>query len=146
MEDKVIVWVHGDQLSPYSPALQAAPGAPAVFVWDDALLAEWSISLKRIVFMYECLLEMPVMIRRGNVAEEVIAFAEEHNARRILTGSSPSPHHRLLCQKISQGMPKGSRLEVLRPEPFVDYAGSIDLKRFSRYWQKVQRFAMKPRR
>jgi hypothetical protein len=65
-----IVWIHGDCLSPYGPALTAYPGAPAIWVWDDALLEEWRISLKRIVFIYECLLDLPVVIRRGDVATE----------------------------------------------------------------------------
>lgn len=138
-----IVWVHGDCLTPTSPALQAHPGAPAIFVWDDALLADWQISLKRVVFMYECLLELPVTIRRGEVAAEVVAFAHQHNARRIVTTESPSPHFRRLCKRISSAMPSGSRLEVLKVEPFVDYPGHIDLKRFSRYWNTVRRHAFR---
>jgi len=31
-----VVWVHGDCLSPYGPALKAYPDAPAIWVWDSA--------------------------------------------------------------------------------------------------------------
>ncbi len=62
-----VVWVHGDVLSPYGPALKVYPDAPAIWVWDDALIEEWQLSLKRITFIYECLLELPVVIRRGDV-------------------------------------------------------------------------------
>lgn len=143
MNDLTIIWVHGDNLNPYSAAFQAAPGVPAIFVWDDALLEEWQISLKRIVFIYECLLELPVVIRRGDVAEEVVRFAQEHQARRVLTSESPSPRHRLLCQTIIKNMPKGSRLEVLHEPAFVDDIERIDLKRFSRYWNAVKKRAMR---
>jgi len=139
--NKSIIWVHGDVLSPYGPALQDEPESPAVFVWDEELLDMWDISLKRIAFIYECLLELPVHIRRGRVADEVIAFAHEHGAGRILTAESPSPRFDWVCRSISDGMPKGSRLEVLHVEPFIEYDGYIDLKRFSRYWRKVQKYA-----
>lgn len=69
-----IVWVHGDCLSPFNPALQAYPDAPRIWVWDEELLEEWQLSLKRIAFIYECLLELPVVMRRGDVASEVNAF------------------------------------------------------------------------
>ncbi|NJL55294.1 deoxyribodipyrimidine photo-lyase [bacterium] len=141
--NKAVVWVHGDVLSPYGPALSAEPDAPAVFVWDDALLTEWRISLKRIAFIYECLLELPVTIRRGDVAAEVAAFAQSHGAGRIVTAESPSPRFRDLCRAISHAMPSGSRLEVLRVEPFVAHDGPLDLKRFSRYWQAVKDDAMR---
>ncbi len=140
---KTIVWIHADVLSPYGPALQTAPDAPAIYVWDDALLAEWQISLKRIAFIYECLLELPVTIRRGDVAQEVVQFAQENGVSRILTAESPSPRFRQICQQITDSMPKGSRLEVLYVEPFVDYDGHIDLKRFSRYWQTVKKYAFR---
>lgn len=141
--DQSVVWVHGDVLSPYGPALNAQPDAPAIFVWDDVLLTEWRISLKRMTFIYECLLELSVTIRRGNVAREVAAFAQEHGAGRIVTSESPSPRFRDICRTISRSMPSGSRLEVLRVEPFVAYDGHLDLKRFSRYWQAVKDDAMR---
>lgn len=143
MADKTIVWVHGDCLRPTNPALALNPDSPAVFVWDDALLDEWQISLKRVTFIYECLLELPVTIRRGDVVTEVAAFAREHGAGRIATSASPSPRFPELCRAISHNMPSGTRLEVLKEEPFVDYNGRIDLKRFSRYWRTVKKTAMK---
>jgi hypothetical protein len=137
MSEKVIVWVHGDCLSPDNPALQAYPDAPALWVWDDVLLDEWQISLKRIVFIYECLLELPVTIRRGDLVAELREFAVEHGAARIVTAESPSPRFRAICQNLRNTLP----VEMLPVEPFIDYNGKIDLKRFSRYWQVAQRYA-----
>ncbi|GAB4510340.1 MAG: hypothetical protein OHK0046_06970 [Anaerolineae bacterium] len=139
---KTVIWIHGDNLNPQSVVFDEAPDAPAIFVWDDALLAQWRLSLKRVVFMYECLLEMPVVIRRGDVGAEVAAFALEHGAGRIITTRSPSPRFRATCKRVAAAMPSGSRLEVLRETPFVDYEGYLDLKRYSRYWNKVKKIAM----
>ncbi len=135
---KPIVWVHGDCLSPKNPALLEYPNAPAIWVWDDALLEEWKISVKRIVFIYECLLELPVTIRRGDVAAEVIAFAKEQGADGVVTAASPSPRFNTICNAIEDALSK--QIEVWTPEPFVDYDGYIDLKRFSRYWRVAQQY------
>jgi hypothetical protein len=135
-----IVWVHGDCLSPYSPALRAYPGAPALFVWDDELLAAYRLSLKRIVFITECLLELPVRIFRGDVAEAVLTFAAEHGADGIVTTESPSPRFAVISRHLGDQVP----LLVLPVEPFVVARGSLDLRRFSRYWQAVAPDALSP--
>lgn len=132
----LIVWVHGDCLSPNNPALTAHAGAPAIFVFDEALIAAWRLSLKRIVFMYECLLEMPVTIRKGDVAEQIAHFAEEHGARRIATTPSPSPRFRAICEQLRQKF----ELEIVEGEPFLNYSGKLDLARFSRYWETAKQY------
>jgi hypothetical protein len=132
---KPIIWVHGDCLSPYNPTLQEYPNAPAIWVWDEALIEEWQLSLKRLTFIYECLLELPVAIRRGDVAKEVLAFAQEHDANVVVTAESPSPRFDAICDEIEQILP----IEVLEVEPFFKYDGYIDLKRFSRYWKVAER-------
>jgi hypothetical protein len=135
---KPIDWVHGDCLSPKNPALENYPNAPAIWVWDDKLLEEWQISLKRIVFIYECLLEMPVTIRRGDVVAEVVAFAKENGADGVATADSPSPRFESICDGIEAAL--SIEVEVWEPEAFVNYDGYIDLKRFSRYWSKAQQY------
>lgn len=131
-----IIWVHGDCLSPKNPALEEYPNTPAIWVWDDALLQEWQISLKRIAFIYECLLELPVVIRKGDVAKEVLAFAKENNANKIVTTDSPSPRFDTICNQIEES----KELEVFEVDPFLEYDGFIDLKRFSRYWKVAQKY------
>ncbi|MFW9258484.1 hypothetical protein [Nostoc sp. CALU 546] len=134
--NKPIVWVHGDCLSPYNPTLQKYPNAPAIWVWDEALIEEWQLSLKRLTFIYECLLELPVVIRRGNVALEILAFAQEHDANLVVTADSPSPRFDDICNQMERSI----AMEVLEVEPFFDYDGYIDLKRFSRYWKVAQNY------
>ncbi|MDF5718123.1 MAG: hypothetical protein PUP93_30710 [Rhizonema sp. NSF051] len=131
-----IVWVHGDCLSPQNPALQQYPDAPAIWVWDDVLIKEWQLSLKRLTFVYECLLELPVVIRRGDVAQEIFAFVKEHNADKIVTVNSPSPRFNDICDQLKRFV----ELEVLEVEPFFYYEGYIDLKRFSRYWKVAEKY------
>ena len=132
---KPVVWVHGDCLDPGGPALAAHPHAPALWVWDDALLDHWNIGLKRIVFITECLLELPVAIRRGMVPREVIAFAREHGADHVVTTESPSPRFRAIVAAIEPTLP----VVVMPVPPFLPYAGPLDLSRFGAYWDVAKR-------
>lgn len=130
-----IIWIHGDCLSPCNPALQEYPNAPAIWVWDEALIEEWQLSLKRLTFIYESLLELPVVIRRGNVVQEVVAFAKEHRANLVVTVESPSPRFEEICNEIERSI----ELEIFEVEPFFEYDGYVDLKRFSRYWKVAEK-------
>ena len=138
-----IVWVHIDSLSPTNPALTANTDAPAVFVFDDSYLTARKFSLKRIVFIYECLLEMNVTIRRGDTAAQVLGFAQEHGATRIITTESVDPHLKAIYESVRKGQPEGSRLEFAPVEPFAAIDNSrLDLKRFTRYWGAVKHLAL----
>lgn len=138
MVEKTVVWVHGDCLNPQGPALTAYPDAPTVWVWDEALLTEWQISLKRVVFIYECLLELPVTIMRGDVVKELVAFAHAHQAQKIAVAHSPSPKFEEIRQALEA---EGLTVEVLEERPFVSLPQPPDLKRFSRYWRQAQKYA-----
>jgi hypothetical protein len=133
-----VIWVHGDCLDPRSPAFTAHPDAPAIFVFDDVVLDGYGVTLKRILFIYECLLEMPVTIRRGDVAVEVLAFAREHGADRIVTVATPSPRFATITRAIEADLP----VEILSPAPFVPDR-HYELKRFSRYWRDAEAQAMR---
>ncbi|TWT75466.1 hypothetical protein Pla123a_29750 [Posidoniimonas polymericola] len=127
-----ITWVHDEMLS---PAWQS-PETPSVFIFDEQWIETEQISLKRIVFMYECLLEMPgVEIRKGNVVAEVTRFAQEHHATRIVTARSPLPRLK------RQGAQLATQLTVdwIDPEPIVTLPEGVDLKRFSRYWRRAEK-------
>lgn len=139
-----ILWIHGEALGPGNPALQAHPGAPAIFVFDSDLIGSQGISLKRLGFLYECLLELPVTLRRGDVAAEVLTFAARHNADGVITTNAVDPRFETIRQAIAAVLP----LEVLTAPAFVDLnaleaAGAkahreLDLQRFSRYWKRAE--------
>ncbi len=125
-----LIWIHGDCLHRASPAQRAYPDSPSLFVWDDAELQRAGWSLKRIGFIYECLLDLPVTIRRGDPVIEVGRFARELRCSGIATMASPDP--RIQAQAAAMGA------EILPLEPFVELKGKLDLARFSRYWRKAE--------
>lgn len=135
-----LLWIHEDCLSPTAPPFAKYPDAPALWVWDDSLLAAERWSLKRILFVYETLLELPVEIDGGDPVAVLEAYAKRMGAGRIVTVQSPSPRFAEIRGALR--IP----VEVLAPVPFVEVRGAIDLKRFSRYWKRAQASAFLPTR
>lgn len=129
-----VLWIHGEALGPANPALVAHPGAPAVFVFDRDLIVQADLSLKRLGFLYECLLELPVTLRHGDGAEEVLAFARRHGADGVVTSAAVDPRFEALRERIAAQLP----VQVLEPEPFVELPEPLDLGRFSRYWRRAE--------
>ena len=139
----VLIWIHEECLTPSSPALQAHPNAPRVFVFDEN--ANQQTSLKRLVFQYECLLEIPnIEIRKGDIVEQLTLAAQEYNCSRIVTTAAIAPDLQAICTQLQRDAKL--TLTVLAPEPFVELSAAtaqqLDLKRFSRYWQAIKRQAL----
>ena len=132
---RAILWIHADCLHPQQPALAENEGSPAIFIWDESLIRRRQLSLKRIVFIYESLLDLPVTIRRGQVSDQLIYFAQENGAARIVTTRSISPGFRRIVRALRQ---RGWSVDLRDQEPFVELSPAPDLRRFSRYWRQAQ--------
>ena len=129
-----IVWVHEEALGPANAALEDCPAAPALFVFDQAWIQQQRISRKRLGFLYECCLELPVTIRKGDVASEVLAFAERHGADGVVTQAANEPRLNHIAASIDREIP----LWILDGEPFVELPKPPRLGRFSRYWREAE--------
>jgi hypothetical protein len=123
-----IQWLHPDAMH----IVEA--GLPAIFVFDEAEIEAEAWTLKRIQFLYETLLELPVEIVRGDVAAEVARFAQRQQAARVVAIDSVNPRFARQVKELQKTL----SVEVREPEPFVAYRGHLDLKRFARYWKRVE--------
>jgi deoxyribodipyrimidine photo-lyase len=65
------VWLTAESLGDVDPALAAHPDLPAVFVFDEPLLARLRLSGKRLVFLAEALAGRDVEVRLGDPVEEL---------------------------------------------------------------------------
>ncbi len=135
-----LLWIHTDALNPKSPLLLAHPDRPRVFIWDREWIAKEEINWKRLVFLAECLQEMPgeVDIRIGDPAAELLAAARASGADYILVQRTPDPRLLAAAEDLERHLP----VVWYDPPSFVESDRSLDLKRFSRYWQRVQSSAM----
>ncbi len=139
-----LVWIHTDNLDPETTICRQWPQSPAVFVWDTHWLTTQKITLKRIVFIAECLQSMPghLEIRFGDPATEVLAAAREQGAGSVVMQRTPDPRLIEAATHLEHVMP----VVMIDPPPFVEGTREFDLKRFSRYWKRAQSSAMQPTR
>ena len=124
------IWLHPDCLAADNPAYLKYPKADALFVFDEDEIEAEEWSLKRIAFLYETLIELPAEIERGNVVARLL----EKRPTKIVTVDSVNPRFPTYVKKLEAIVP----VEVLPAVPFVHYRGNLDLKRFSRYWKRVE--------
>ena len=151
-----LVWVHEEALGAANPALLAHPDAPAVAVLDADWIAgraaaatagaaslashagEWSPAPGRIRFLRACLAELPVPVREGDVAAQLLAAAEEHGCDGLVTSRPVDPRLLRSAARVAAVLP----LQMLEPEPFValpfEGQAAPDLRRFSRYWRRAE--------
>jgi deoxyribodipyrimidine photo-lyase len=148
-----LLWVHGEALGPANPALRAHPDAPALFVFDRELIEGRTatsgghaaagggpvpLAPGRLRFLRECLAELPVAVREGEVARELVAAAAELGADGIVTSRAVDPRFAAIAARVAAALP----LQILEPEPFValplDGPGAPDLRRFSRFWRQAE--------
>mgnify|MGYP006240716195 FL=1 len=129
-----ILWIHEEALGPANPALRAWPDAPALFVFDTHWIEANRVSRKRLGFLYEAALELPVTLRKGDVASEVLAFARRHEADGVVTSSAVDPRLQRILQAIEAELP----IAELAPDPFVELPRPPRLGRFSRDWREAE--------
>jgi len=124
-----IAWLHADCLN----AAWLEPTDHAVYVFDDKQIDADGWGLKRILFVYETLLELPVEIHRGPTVETLATLAR--GCEGIVTVDTPDPWLRARIADLREVAP----VEVKPAPRFVELDGDVDLKRFSRYWAKAER-------
>jgi len=123
-----LAWMHPDCLS----AAWLGPEDRAVFVFDEEYLDAAGWGIKRIAFVYEALLELPVEIHRGPSLQTLLRLRGETGATDFVTVDSPDPWLRQRCLEL------GPSLEVLPAPGFVELRGPVDLRRFSRFWSRAE--------
>jgi deoxyribodipyrimidine photo-lyase len=131
-----LVWVHEEALGAANPALLAHPDAPALAVLDAAWLAGRSPG--RLRFLQQCLADLPLEVREGDGAAELLAAARALGCDGVVSSQPVDPRLRQLAAQVAAELP----LQLLEPEPFVALPlqgqGAPDLRRFSRYWRQAE--------
>ena len=132
-----VVWVHEDMLRTNHPIFLKYPAAPAVWIWDDADLRRSPFSMKRIILRHKAMEEMPVSILRGDTLTELLRFAAENGADRIVTADSANPRVRFLLDRLTGSI----QVDRMRESEGDEYSGLLDVRNFSRYWRSIRPLA-----
>ena len=131
---QALIWLHEDSLRLSHPVFAAAPAnCEVVFIWDDQYLLKANYSLKRLVFLYETLSELPILILRGNTLE----ILSQHPASQLFVPESPNPWIKSICEQL----PSNKNIIQIDDEPFVTLKMNTQFRRFFQFWSKVERFA-----
>ena len=75
-----LYWMHTDCMSQSQEALRQG----TVFVFDDEQIEAAGWGLKRVQFLYECLLAMRVEIYRGHTVEILTLLAKRRQATIVI--------------------------------------------------------------
>ena len=122
------VWITAESLGDDDPALVANPGLPAVFVFDQPLLAKLRLSGKRLVFLAETLADLagrrPVEVRLGVVSDELAG-------RALATTYAPVPGWARIARRVD--------LVESHPWPWLVRPANAPLASFSAWRRKVGR-------
>lgn len=121
---KRVFWMHTD-------CLRQGDEQDAIFIFDPQQIEESGWGIKRLMFVYECLLQLPaVRIMKGDTVEILVA-----EGVTVVTESTPDPW---ICGRITSLKARGVSVDVMPAPPFAGVQAEGDLRRFSRYWKKAE--------
>jgi hypothetical protein len=129
-----LIWIHEEALRLTHPVFNAAPsGTRAVFIWDDNYFRALNYSLKRLIFIYETLCELPVDILRG----DAVSVIKELMPSRLYVPSTGKPHIILVIDQLKTI----TEVEIIQDEVFAQIPETTDFKRFFKYWSFAEKTA-----
>lgn len=129
-----LILLHEEALRMTHPVFKDTPSETrAIFVWDDDYFRRTDYSLKRLVFMYETLCELPIDIIRGNTLDIVRECAPS-----ILY--VPATNNPLIVD-IIHDLKSAVPVQIIEDEAFAVIKNPTDFKRFFQYWNKAKKSA-----
>ena len=129
-----LIWLHEEALRLTHPVFKTAPnGTKAIYVWDDAYFRKLNYSLKRLVFIYETLCELPIDIMRGNTAPIIQEFAPS-------TLYVPATNNPLIAEIINN-VKTTVPVQIVDDEAFSVIKKPNEFRRFFQYWNKAEKTA-----
>lgn len=129
-----LIWLHEESLRIMHPACNAAPnGTRAIYVWDDDYFRQANYSLKRLVFIYETLCELPIEIIHGNTLEVLRGFGPS-------TLYVPETNNPLITDIITV-LKSALPVQIVENEAFAVVKNPTDFRRFFHYWKKAEKSA-----
>ncbi len=129
-----LILLHEEALSINHRVFNVAPkGTKAIYVWDDSYFTQTKYSLKRLVFIYESLCDLPIDIIYGNIIDVVKELAPQ----KIFI---PATNNFMINDSIDK-IKLILNVQLVDDKPFVDINNSIEFRRFFQYWSKAKKTA-----
>ena len=129
-----LIWLHEEALRITHPVFKAAPqGTKAVYVWDDGYFRHTNYSLKRLIFIYETLCELPVDIIHGTTLDAIYELAPS----TLYIPASNNP----VIASIITSLATVVSVKKVEDEPFAVIKKLGDHRRLFQYWNKAAKTA-----
>jgi len=129
-----LILLHEEALRTNHPVfLTAPPQTKSLFIWDDHYFREVNYSLKRLVFIYETLCEMPIEILQG----ETFTVIKDLGPEVLYVPTTNNPR---ICALI-KSLECLTKVERVDEERFVTCKKPSDFKRFFQYWKRAEKTA-----
>ena len=137
-----LIWLHEEGLRRTHPIFaRAEADSPAVFVWDQAYFKAAHIGLKRQIFIYESLIDLPVDICAGTHKDVITGRIRADRVTRLLVLETPNTLLNRTVVELRQACPHVA-VEIVADTPFVTLEREPDLGRFFHYWTKAKKSAL----
>lgn len=139
MTKPTLIWIHEDTLNPNHPIFTHYAGAPAVFIFDDAMWSRHPAARKRIMFIYESVLELPVTIHKGDTLAILREQLKATNTTALAIPHTVDTRIRTLAHQLeSEGIP----VDWVRAPSLADKVVSPMPRRFFQFWNRVKKQVM----
>jgi hypothetical protein len=127
------IWVHEEALSLSHPVFKAAPeGTEAIFIWDDHFFQTQKYSLKRLVFIYECLSDLGITC----VEAPITTWLIDSKFDTVYVASSYHPVLKRCMDEISLV----KTIHRIDAEPaFKLPDDKTDYRRFFAFWRDLEK-------
>jgi hypothetical protein len=130
-----LIWLHEEALRVTHPVFSSAPERTrAIYVWDDRYLRQLNYSLKRLVFIYETLCELPVDILGG----DTVSIIKQIAPSILYVPETTRPHITITIGQIKSV----ANIKMIQDENFVTITKVTELRRFFPYWNIAQKLAL----
>lgn len=133
---KRLIWLHDEALALFGEQLLQADDV-LVFVWDKVYFQDKGWSLKRLVFLYESLLDLPypsLQVYQGDTLEVLMQLRQEYAVDEIVTFAAIEPELNAIFQQLE----KHCRLQIVDAPSLLKTPLQQVPKRFFKFWKQVE--------
>jgi hypothetical protein len=128
---KQLIWVHEDTLSLCHPVFADIDHANAIFIWDESYWKKTDIGLKRLIFIYETLCDLPVQIIKG----DMLTVLRDRQESEIRVGVTNNPFIKEVIAKLALD----KQVVSVENKAFVTLKSNKDFRRFFQYWKEAEK-------
>ncbi len=129
---KTIYWLHDESLC--LPKDFDSANDALIFIWDGDYFAQQGWSLKRLVFIYETLCELPIEIWHGDTLETLSALMQSKQPSQLSVQEAIDPNLNQLINSVVKAIP----MQLTQRIQWIDETKLKPCKRFYAYWQQVE--------